>query len=68
MTEVEEIRIWGIHTKDDNLFLNENKIAIGWREFGDLSKVDNNLTLWRLGRKHRRALSKRFVCRWCIAC
>ena len=42
MTEVEEIRIWGIHTKDDNLFLNENKIAIGWREFGDLSKVDNN--------------------------
>lgn len=42
MTEVEEIRIWGIHTKDDNLFLNENKIAIGWRKFGDLSKVDNN--------------------------
>ncbi len=42
MTEVEEIRIWGIHTKDDSLFLNENKIAIGWREFGDLSKVDNN--------------------------
>lgn len=42
MTEVEEIRIWGIHTKNDSLFLNENKIAIGWREFGDLSKVDNN--------------------------
>lgn len=51
MTENEEIRIWGIHTKDDNLFLNGNKIAIGWREFGDLSKVDDN----------REAFKKRYV-------
>ena len=28
--------LWGIHTKDDHLFLNSNVIAIGWKEFGDL--------------------------------
>ena len=32
-------RVWGIHTLDDNLFLKNNVIAIGWPEFGDLSKV-----------------------------
>lgn len=35
----EEKRIWGIHTKDDNLFLNQNVIAIGWRDMGDLSQI-----------------------------
>ena len=35
----EEIRMWGIHTKDDSLFLNGNVIAIGWREMGDLSAI-----------------------------
>lgn len=35
----EEIRVWGIHTKDDNLFLQKNVIAIGWKEIGDLSKI-----------------------------
>ncbi len=34
--------VWGIHTKDDYLFLNNNVIAIGWKEFGDLSKIDNS--------------------------
>lgn len=32
--------VWGIHTQDDNLFLNNNVIAIGWKEFGDLSALD----------------------------
>ncbi len=32
-------RIWGIHTKDDALFLNKNVIAIGWSDLGDLSKL-----------------------------
>lgn len=32
-------RVWGIHTLDDNLFLKNNVIAIGWPDFGDLSKV-----------------------------
>lgn len=35
----EEKRIWGIHTKDDNLFLNQNVIAIGWKDMGDLSQI-----------------------------
>lgn len=32
-------KIWGIHTLDDNLFLKNNVIAIGWRDMGDLSKI-----------------------------
>ena len=35
----EEKRVWGIHTLDDNLFLKEDVIAIGWNEVGDLSKI-----------------------------
>lgn len=36
----DDIRMWGIHTQDESLFLNENVIAIGWREIGDLSKLE----------------------------
>lgn len=36
----EEKRVWGIHTMDDNLFLSENVIAIGWKNFGDCSKLE----------------------------
>ena len=36
----EEKKLWGIHTADDKLFLHDNVIAIGWREIGDLSKID----------------------------
>ena len=35
----EEKRVWGIHTKDDNLFLQKDVIAIGWKEIGNLSKI-----------------------------
>lgn len=38
----EEKRIWGIHTQDDNLFLNNNVIAIGWKEMGDLNLIEAN--------------------------
>lgn len=38
----EDKKIWGIHTQNDNLFLNKDVIAIGWRDFGDLSKVAAN--------------------------
>ena len=31
--------VWGIHTMDDPLFLNQNLIAIGWEEMGDLSAI-----------------------------
>ncbi len=36
----EEKRIWGIHTLDDNLFLKDNIIAIGWSKMGDLSLLE----------------------------
>lgn len=36
---MEEKRIWGIHTMDDHLFLNNNVIAIGWKAIGDLSLI-----------------------------
>lgn len=37
----DEKKVWGIHTMDDNLFLNKNVIAIGWKEFGDCSKLES---------------------------
>lgn len=37
---MEEKRVWGIHTKDDHLFLNNSVVAIGWREMGDLSLIE----------------------------
>lgn len=50
MTGNEEKRMWGIHTKDDGLFLNDNKIAIGWHEFWDLGKLEaNQVALYQLG-------------------
>src|SRR5665647_1314467 len=42
LKSIDEVRVWGIHTKDDDLFLQEQVIAIGWREMGDLSKIDSN--------------------------
>ena len=36
----EEKRIWGIHTQDDNLFLKNDVIAIGWSDMGDLGNID----------------------------
>lgn len=35
----EDIRVFGIHSLDDNLFLKKNVIAISWPEFGDLTTV-----------------------------
>lgn len=32
-------RVWGIHTKDEKLFLENNKIAIGWNAMGDLTSI-----------------------------
>ena len=33
------VTVWGIHTMDDPLFLNQNLMAIGWEEMGDLSVI-----------------------------
>lgn len=35
----EDKRVWGIHTKDDNLFLRRGVIAIGRKDMGDLSLI-----------------------------
>ena len=34
-----EIRMWGIHTQDEDLFLKSDKIAIGWKEIGNLNDI-----------------------------
>lgn len=39
MTNAEEKHVWGIHTLDDNLFLRNNVIAIGWRNMGNLKSL-----------------------------
>jgi len=38
----EEIRVWGMHTLDDHLFLDGHVIAIGWKAMGDLSQLPQN--------------------------
>lgn len=38
----EEKKIWGIHTQDDNLFLKDDVIAIGWHEMGNLRLIEAN--------------------------
>lgn len=40
--EKREIRVWGIHCRDDSLFRKENIIAIGWKEMGDLSVLGSD--------------------------
>ena len=40
--ENEDTRIWGIHTQDDNLFLSDCVIAIGWNAMGNLSQIEAN--------------------------
>lgn len=35
-----EVTVWGIHSKNDSLFLDKKIIAIGWPEVGDLSKIN----------------------------
>ena len=37
---MEEKRVWGIHTMDDFMFLNQNVIAIGWKAMGDLGTLE----------------------------
>lgn len=34
-------KIWGIHARDEALFLKWDKIAIGWKEMGDLLQIAN---------------------------
>ena len=36
---MEEKRVWGIHTMNDDMFLSRDLIAIGWKPMGDLSLI-----------------------------
>lgn len=38
----ENIQVWGIHIKDEHLLFNQNIIAIGWEEMGDLSTISKS--------------------------
>ena len=40
--------IWGIHAKDEQLFLKGNMIAIGWQAMGDLSKIDASREVFKV--------------------
>lgn len=42
MSDMEEKKVWGIHTLNDALFLSKSVIAIGWSAMGDLSKLQAN--------------------------
>ncbi|MBP5604783.1 MAG: restriction endonuclease, partial [Ruminiclostridium sp.] len=35
----DELRVWGIHTRYDNIFLQNNVIAVGWEEMGNLGDI-----------------------------
>ena len=39
MSNSEDVRMWGIHSQVDHLFLKENVIAVDWHEIGDLSLI-----------------------------
>ena len=41
MADIEK-KIWGIHTYDEALFLKDDKMAIGWKEFGNLQEIPAN--------------------------
>ena len=41
MADIEK-KIWGIHTYDEALFLKDDKMAIGWKEFGNLREIPAN--------------------------
>ena len=41
MADIEK-KIWGIHTYDEALFLKDDKMAIGWKEIGNLPEISAN--------------------------
>lgn len=38
---VDDVVVWGMHTKDESIFLKDKKIAIGWEEMGDLGQIES---------------------------
>ena len=39
LADIEKATVWGIHPKDDSIFLNQDIIAIGWDAMGDLLQI-----------------------------
>lgn len=37
-----EVRVWGIHTQDEHLFLKNRVVAIGWKAMGDLTAIEQS--------------------------
>lgn len=42
MEHTDEKKIWGMHTLNDLLFLEKRRLAMGWKEMGDLSLLPAN--------------------------
>lgn len=42
MDDQKEVVVWGIHSKNDQLFLDKNLIGIGWKDMGDLGQLDKS--------------------------
>ncbi len=42
MNRTDDVRMWGIHTMNDTLFLRKDIIAIGWPAMGDLNQIGNS--------------------------
>jgi restriction system protein len=42
MSDSSDIRMWGIHSQNDSILLDQNVIAIGWPEMGDLGCIENS--------------------------
>lgn len=38
--DIDNVRVWGIHSRHDSILLNNGVIAIGWEEMGDLSTIE----------------------------
>ena len=43
-----ETKIWGIHnTNNEHMLLDDNVIALGWSEMGDLSRIEQSRTAYK---------------------
>lgn len=42
MNESREVNVWGIHSEDNALFLQQGIVAIGWNQVGDFRSIDSS--------------------------
>ena len=54
MENISEETIWGIHSEDDQLFLGEKIIAIGWNDMGNLGGLAKTRDAFRARSIHMR--------------